>query len=275
MTELIEILTNLESSSSGTGISYYSTRCPRAAQLSKEFPSPSSFNAQVGVVFHKLMELYYGGLLKDVALPIDDMADFEHDPVQEALRLFDGYSKIYSPTEWTVFAVEHKLPAESDAELHGRLLSEAVGVSPFTMRVDMVVDVNADQAKEIEKTRKLELEPGRYIVDHKTTDKKDSKAIYKYKLSHQFPAYQLGWNACFDEHPVKGVIVSQCVRHKNLGPNSFDSFFIGPPNETEVQALRAHLQRKAAYLSTNECNTDACIDWGVCAHYLSGNCQRV
>jgi hypothetical protein len=275
---LIEVLSSLKSSGSGTGISYYSTRCARKARLDKMYEGESSFNARVGVVFHKLMELYYAGTLVDVALPLDDMADYEHDPVQEALRIFAGYTVHHPVDEWEVLHVEMGLPrlaGQGNQLLEDRLALLRIFSVPFTARIDMVVNIDAQHIDDFQKRRRLELPgPGVYLIDHKTTDKRDFNAIVKYDLNLQGVAYPLAFEAVTDIKPI-GTIFSQVVRHKKLVKDSFNSFYVAYPNQDRIEAVTSHIWRKHKYFQTDECNLDACVDWGVCSHYMNGNCNRI
>jgi hypothetical protein len=274
MSELLEVLSSLESSGSGSGVSYYATRCPEQARLDKKFPRPSSFNAGTGTVFHKLMELYYGQQLVNVVLPLDDSPD-PKDPVQEALRLFAGYTNFFPSDEWSVIAVEKLLPVEGDDRMKAAI-EHAMGVSPFTARLDMVVSINPEQAAAMSERRRIDILPGNYIVDHKTKDKKDHLASIKYSRKAQFIAYQTVWNIAFgDIWPVQGLIVNDCVRHKNLTADSFQTYLVPPPSEVQVAGLRKWLQWKELYLKMQVFDWDACDDWGGCQHWVTGNCQRV
>lgn len=237
--------------------------------LDTEHGSGSSFAADTGSVIHKLLELYYGKQLSSVILPVSDMPDPD-DVVQEALRIFSVYTKYYRADEWNVVGVEIALPGDSQA--NRQLMEETIGVSPFTCRIDAVVDITEEQAQAPHFVA-LGVSAGRYIVDHKTTKYADSDAILTYATKVQFAVYQWMYATVFPEVPVKGLIVNRIVRHKNLVDKSFQRFLINPPTDYQKSLVTAHLQEKQRFLATGAPNLDACDDWGGCKHRKTGACR--
>lgn len=280
MSALLPVLTDLPSTSSGTGCSHYMKRCALQVHLDLGAPRESSFKARVGTVFHKLCEYHYSGTLKDIILPLDDMADCNVDPVQEALRVFAAYCQYFPMDEWGVVSTEELFPRAGnahDVETMGNLI-----VDPFTMRLDMVISLNEAQVDAIRDRRGLDLLPGRYILDHKTTDKKDTQASVKYARHPQFTAYPACYNALFPETPVLGTIVNQVIRHKDLHERehngllrSFVAFYVPGPSPKAVQAVAEYFRIKKPYLASKTPDLAACEDWGGCSHFTSGLCSRV
>lgn len=279
-TELLQILSSLESKSSGWGMSYYGTRCPRKARLDREFPSESSFEARVGTIFHKLEELWYTGALANIALPLsDNPEDCKEDPVQEALRCFFNYIKVFPKNEFTTLGCEVLFPRKEE-EIP--LIAEAVGVTPFTGRIDRVVYASEVQAQEASKRRCADIRPGYYLVDTKTTEKRAMDAYLKYELADQFTAYQLVWQKLNPELKLNGMLVNNIIRHQDMtkragdeGWRSFRTFVISPPSEVNADGLRAWLKWKAEDLKTDRCDRSTCSDYGGCIHYKTGNCNRI
>jgi hypothetical protein len=270
--DLLQVLTNLKSTSSGRGNSYYSQRCARKARLDEEFGSgDSSYDAQVGVVFHKLDELYATGALKNYVLPVFDTYN-EDDPVQEALRVFAVYCQRFPADEFETVCAERFMPVDS---AQAKIICETMGVDPYTLRIDRVIKVSQEQADAAFMRRKVGLFPGYYILDTKTASKKDANAALLYELSTQFPSYVMAWNAAYPEMTVNGVLVNRVIRHKKLTEESFQTFLVESPSEMTRTAVKNHLRRKAAYLKTDEPNLDACADWRGCNHYKNGNCNRI
>jgi len=286
---LLEVLSAAGSTGTPAGVSYYTNPCARLVQLNAENaleraekglpPPPSEFEPQVGTVFHKLMELYYTAGLNEVALPIDDLADFGKDPVQEALRLFTAYKTFYPADEWDVVSAERYFPANED---EGWEIGRHVGISPFTGRIDLVVRLTEAHAAKLKERSGLDLNPGLYLVDHKTTGQLDRNASMKWELSIQFTAYQMASQVIWPEDELQGMIVNQPVRHKDLlrkthagFPHSFPRFFVPPPSETRAQAVRNYLREKQVYLATGKTNIDACLRFRPCAHYMTGRCNQL
>lgn len=296
--DLIEILSESILRGTGTphGVSSYKERCPRKARLKREAraartaaieagdmdpgTADGSHASRVGTAFHKLEELHMKGELLNIALPIDDQADCDEDPIQEALRVFHVYRRLFPANEFKTIAIEKYFP-NNDQEKS--LIEVAVGVSPFTLQIDRAVTVDSKQAQEARDRRGLDLVPGGfYLYDTKTHDKKPSDAVLKYELEIQFPSYMMAWNAVNPDMPVLGLIVNDVVRNQKLELRESDgmlkcfrSYLVDYPSGHQQKVVRQYLQRKKAYLATDEVNLDACTDWGICGFYKNGLCDRL
>ncbi len=277
---LVHVLSSTPSKGSGFGMSYYGTRCGRKANLNAlHGGDESGFDAKVGTLFHKLEEMYYSNLLNSTALPIsDDPEAHKTDPVQEALRMFAQYVQIFPKNEFTTLACEYFFP---QTEEHEKLITAAVGITPYTGRIDRVVHVSDQQVPGIRERRGVQLAPGWYLMDTKTKKQKSMDIIYDYELSHQFALYQMVWDALFPDQRMKGMLVNQVIRHQDLTKKedglwrSFKTFLVEPPTEHRKEVERAYLKRKKDKIDRGEVDLDACLDWGVCHHYLNGNCNRL
>lgn len=278
--ELLEVLSKLEGTGTENGISQYEKPCARQYFLDKLYPDngEDKFDANVGTAFHKLMELYYTGQLVNVALPLDDAADYRVDPIQEALRIFGAYTTFFPANEWNVVEMERYFPANQAEQ---KLIMEVLGV-PLTGRIDGVVELDETQATQFEERTGLELSPGLYLVDHKTKKKHDQNHAWKFQLSLQFSAYQIVAEALYPDKQMKGLIVNAPVRNKDLlkltatgKPHNFLRQLVEPPSEMRRVAVRQQLKWKHEYLQSNQCNLDACVRWAPCRHYLTGNCNQV
>jgi hypothetical protein len=276
--DLLTLLSKSESTSSGRGASYYKEDCARRARLDTEFGRSSSFQAQVGTAFHKLAELYYTGVLSSIALPLDDLANFETDFVQEALRVFAGYIQHFPADEWTVIAAERLLPRNDEDREKIRVAVGLEGLPPedyFSQRSDVAVSINEEQAAAFLIRRFLAVETGNWLVDYKTHAQKDAKAGLKYSMEQQFLSNMMGHHAVFPEEQIKGLIVVEPIRHKKLTRESFRTFIVPFPSEVQQESIRKYYRYKAAYLKTDQPNLSACDDWGCCSHYMLGRCNRV
>lgn len=271
---MIQVLSEiLNSTSSGTGNSFYNQACPRRAKLDKEFPElRPAFELQVGLIFHKLQELWRTDLLRAIALPEQEEVNND-DPIAEAQRLFRAYVSYYGdeqgkPKDFITAAVE--APVLDEGEF---------GV-PFTMRTDAVVEATDLGCK----LRGLKLEPGFYLLDYKTTGAKQSDQCIKDDLNTQFKAYIHIWNKNKPECQVKGLIVDRIIRYKRdmmkpdpvTGlPKGLESTLIKAPTEKEVEAIKRYYQWKKEFLQTDYCNLDACSYPRICRHYTQGTCDRI
>ena len=253
--DLLEILSNVRSTGSGTGNSYYMEQCAARHQLDEQFPHEGGFDAQVGVLVHKLLELHYSRKLRDVALPLDDFGDFERDPVQEALRIYASYSKYFPDDEFDVVACELQIPEVQECPdcrggptwngepcvncddvgevltalgvLQQALLGDLV-VRPYTLRPDMVVRFNEAQAAAWLERRKQTVTPGVYMVAHKPHKKAESDVVRAYSMGPQVPIYTRAYNKLCEaglmvvggvaQEPCQGLIINNMVRHMDMTP---------------------------------------------------------
>lgn len=272
---MLTILQETQSSSSGTGVHHYMTRCPRQARLDKQFPTSGGKDARVGTLFHKLAELYYTGQLSSIAIPLSDTAG-EDDALQEAVRLFTAYCQYFRKDEFSLIAAEKLYPETPEqAQVLGDLL-----VSPFTMRIDAIVEYSEEQAVAA-RERGLSVLPGRYLLDFKTAMKTDANAELWYSRDRQFIAYLAAYNALFPHEPAQGLIARRCIRHQDLNQvlpsgrlRSFQDYLIPLPAEVDVTATATFFRQQKEYLATDRVNLAACRDWGGCPHLLSSRCLQ-
>lgn len=226
--DLLEILSNVRSSGSGSGCSHYMNQCAAQVILNKQHERGASFEMQVGTLVHRLLELYYKGKLTDVAIPLDDLANFEADPIQEALRVYSAYSRYYPADEFEVLACELQIPEDTECSACGGIgltmllagpnvtaaclacsgsgreltaqgvlqkafLGEYL-VAPFTFRPDMLVRFNESQASFWNDNRGQTITPGVYLIDHKTHKKAESDVVRSYTMAPQVPIYSRLFN---------------------------------------------------------------------------------
>lgn len=299
MGEIVKIteVLDFESGGSGTGVSYYKTamNCPRRARLQKEKREAGEVKhdydgfaaADKGTVFHRLAEIYHN---KDTETVID-VADAAGQPaLQEGTAMFASYSKHFGVEAWgQVLGCEVSLPGDCEpdcpyAEAENKTACECGRADneqrlrklfqvPFTCRIDMVVLVRESDVAGIKERTGLELEPGIYLLDHKTKDRKDSKMHQKYADEVQFHAYMMAWNACFPEMPCKGLIVNVVINHKKMTKNSHAAVLVDTPTETQQQAVLTFLNNAAVLAKTDMPNILHCHDYSGCP-FLHKECDR-
>ena len=273
MSDIQPVLYIENTGGSGRGIGFYSEAalCGRRANLNAELSDESGEAASTGITFHKLAEMYHrGDSIPGVVLPY---ANFSADAVQEGLRLFGAYRQRYARDFLgEVIDTEILLPEgglEASPTLQEQVLA-AVGVWPFTARIDMAVRRTTQG-----KIGDYVLEPGVYLVDHKTKKRKDPDAETTYRFSPQMLAYQLLWNALRPKEKCSGFIINVVVAHKKLDGDSFQQFFIPPPTEDEVAGFKHWLQDAALKAQLNQANLARCsLGYGLCPHLLTGACTR-
>jgi hypothetical protein len=243
--------------------------CPHRYVLDKQSGGGNE-SAKVGILFHKLAELYYTGRLGSVALAYE--AGPNDPDWLEALRLFSAYRKRYPANEWEVDGCEIPLKAENEIRY---------GVPEFTGRADMCVSVGPEHVERLRRTRQLDLAPGRYLIDHKVKGQRSETISIEYEL--QFNAYMM----LLEEmgKPVLGTIANVIIRHKEMDMTrgkpdpgkSFMSLFTPPPTDAKRQYVKSSLAKALAMRDTfgTDKNPRDCFSYmKICPHLESGICDR-
>jgi len=254
------------------GLSYWLSflGCRRKKNLEEGFYDPTKSAANVGTLFHKMLELYYSGDLKNVALEYQEGPE---DPDwQETLRLFEEYRSRFPAGEFgKVIGCEYTIEAEKE---------EIFGIPKLTGRIDMVVRITEDAIKTLQKSRPGmgELEPGVYLLDTKTKGKKSAHLPLMMESSLQFTAYQMIWNHLNPTTPCKGMIANVVIRHKRLVDSSFMSILVGPPTDVQKEVVKSTLalcKKIKTEIGEDFVNTTQCFQFGVCPFLENGMCMRV
>lgn len=286
MSDALPILQSFKSTSSGTGVSYYTTaaRCPKKAALDKQFSelrnaAEDTSAADAGTIFHALMAIWYEKQ-QHALVELDDMN--MSGPADYAKFLFENYTKHFKPDEWgKVLGAEMQYPRN---DFDKALMEDSIGVSPFTMRLDLVVKMTEADVEKVETARPgLVLNgPGVYIVDHKTSGQKDTNDAIKYIHETQGNAYQMAYNAVHPLAQCKGFIYNKIIGHKKMErfdakgvTHSFQTFFCPPPNEIKQQAVRNFMKFASEQAKTKVANHTACFDFHKpCGYLMNGLCDR-
>lgn len=283
MNSLQLVLPLPRSGSSGAGISYYTQiiRCPRKVVLDRELKEPddrADGAAAVGTMVHQLDELYYGGRSDNpLVIPISDVN--WGNSIEEAKRCWGAYIKRFPGRDWwgEVLAVEEQHPAEpfEGIAVEADLIAAAVGIDPFTIRIDRVIRVTEESAARIALNTELgALKPGVYLYDRKTKGKADGDAALMHAHSLQFYAYMLVYNAINQHEPCLGLIVDEIVTTKEP---KFRQFLVTPPDEQQQQVVRSMLKNAKALEKSDAALGVAfgCKEYNrFCPHLLSGACTR-
>lgn len=263
---LLNTITN--QGGSGRGISFYklAVACSRKMHLEKalaDVTPPSSYAAQVGTLFHALMELYYWPpARKNVALEIDTYN--LDDAFSEALRLFEAYTERFPPDELGEI-VGTEIPIETEF---------TPGVL-FTGRIDLICRLDAAAAARLEETREISVQPGLYLVDHKTKGAVSRTLQFEYQNDLQMDAYQMAWNVLHPEDPCVGMLTNCVFRYKKLDARAFTTIVCAIPDEDRQQQIKEWLAYADEKSKENVPNLAACMGpYGPCAHLVSGLCSR-
>lgn len=282
------ILQTIKSGGSGTGLSMYKKwlDCPEKAYLDEQavaegWERPTAFALDVGIITHAFLELYYSR--KDA--PFDassvefvndsgDGFDIEEKARITAEKLFRAYRVLFPVDELgEVVAVEKLLPepiedvGESNHSAQKAKIEEAVGISPYTMKTDLVVKLSTRDCAKIKITRNIDVSPGTYLVDHKTDGRHDANIIDKYLLEPQFTAYFLAWRAAYPRVKLNGVLIN--ILFKTATPD-FLTLVVPPPDDGAIRRLHTMLSN-AAFMMTNAPrmkNITRCMNYGRVCHWM-------
>lgn len=244
--------------------------CGRKMRLDKEqqFDTGTDGGTEetsIGSLLHEMLAAHYMG--HD---PLTMELGGNHDLVvnMEATRLYKGYLEYYPRDEFSDVAfVEYKIEkGDSDVE-------RAVGISPFSGIIDLGINLSAQDCATLEQTSRLELEPGFYLADHKTSKTGGGRLIDMQSNNLQFTAYMLAFAAKYPDVPLKGFIANLVVKTKTP---QYHRLFIPPPSHIEISALRnmwaeVELRRRT---NIDFANAKACFLYRTCDHFLAGRCLR-
>ena len=279
----------LHNGGSGNGISRYLglNGCIRRMTLGAawaadhegdEADSDAGGAASIGTYFHALMESFYND--KEAAVPFETLNT--NPALTEALRIYSYYRRRYFAGEFgRIVGCELDCPGE-DPEVAGRIKDFYEG-EELTARFDMVVELDAD-ACDYQLTRnKMALEPGIYVVDHKTKKYDEEGLAEKGRRRAQFYHYQMMWNLAHPDTPCLGLIANYVFRYqpaKKTGEIDMDKqfrrFFVPPPDAREQASVKSVIRDGARNLRERGdmwANTLHCDDWFRKCPFLS-TCTR-
>ena len=227
----------LNQGGSGTGISYYSpyVSCPQQAHFIKAQGGLKGYALDVGNFLHQLLEHYYTGGM--------NLEAYRHSPVfaqadkstvaayMEAENLFRRYRLKFEPDEFGT-DIEVELPIKDNPDV-----DKAVGISPFTCKIDMVLRISEEQAGKVNKARNLDISPGTWLLDHKTAGYLTDALLKSFDYSYQFAAYQVAYKASTGIEP-NGMLVNIIVKGKNP---RFLTHIVPYPSREQIRQLHYFL----------------------------------
>ncbi len=269
---------------SAHGLHHYMgwAQCPRKAVLDAEAAEAKVANSatnsatNVGSIAHAYLEHYYGPTHGESSHALQFSGHVAGDPdVSEAERLFRAYRKKFPRDELgLVLGVEVELPGELPAK--ERILN-SIGIYPFTCKIDLVTEIDAKQAAHLKTTRDSDIEPGIYVIDHKTAGRRMKNEPEKW-MHHklQMKTIQLMWNACNPDRPCKGALVNLIYRRKEVG---FETVVVPPVDSLAARQVQVFFSGIAELQRTlyDWPNFLACYSsYGtVCRYYETAQCRRL
>lgn len=270
--------------------------CPRKARLDAEkkkewresgapFTLENSYY-HIGVLFHAYQDLFVTGQihspkdLDDVEFVTDDrdrQVIIDYEANVEAKRLTAAWMTTYPHNLFgTALQTEFKLP-------HDQRVLDVVGRERFSGRIDLATKLDKKGAVRLANIteqfamHRLELDPGIYVIDWKTSSSAYGSLGDEYGNSFQIVGYMAAWNALFPKQQVTGALVVVAVKTKTP---KFIFIRRGPPTPHELEALRTRHATERIFRAhpvlNNWANTGKCFPFLLkpCAHWISGACKR-
>jgi hypothetical protein len=121
---------------------------------------------------------------------------------------------------------------------------------PFVGTLDLVVDVDDEAALTLEAERGITIEPGLWLVDHKTKIKKPQGLVVQYLGDPQFTGYQRLWRDFRPSAapPLKGTLVNVIFRYKDDRPEGFLTLVVPAPDRAAEKVWLSVVKEGAARL---------------------------
>ena len=268
------VLQTINSSGSGFGVSYWSRwmGCPAKAHYAEtsNIKGKPKKALVLGSVAHGLLELYYKLAMKSVnrALALNttavsfvddagDPADVKEDARLEGERIFRAYRLTYPPDEFgTILAVERLY----------KDVGKAVICKPFSFKPDMELNLSKAEAKSLFKSRRIKVDKGYWLVDHKT-DGGFPWSDQAFMDAVQFAAYCMEWQEFFPDRELNGLLVNVLPKTKNP---EFRTLVYPYPSKKKQEIAKNFLaqaqeRRAGAYASgVAKANIAHCYTYGPC-----------
>lgn len=239
--------------------------CGRMAALKQEargMAQSSSGNLLVGTYAHNLLAFWFqGGEIPDS--DIRDSLDIESPEIDP----FDH------PGEWhKALALVEDFTSQNTRNVFGNVIAAEmqfrtyIAGAPFTGQIDLLT-----QVEEPSRISGYDVEPGHYIVDHKTAAAMNGDLIDRYLNDLQFTGYWLGLSQT-QNIQAQGTFVNVMVKTRIP---QYRVILVPPPSETEIRALE-NLICRAKNIDQDDTNPAACEGpYGkLCAFLLNGKCDR-
>ena len=154
--------------------------------------------------------------------------------------MFRAWKKAYVNGFWGVtVSREERFPRNDDEK---KMLTNALGIDKFTMRLDWKTFISPECAVNINKRFKhLDIEPGLWIHDYKTAGKRENNPVELYNNSSQGFVYPTVYNILHPEEPCKGAIYHRVVNNKET---AFQ--------HVAVKATQRNKERSGSFLRNGE-----------------------
>lgn len=296
MSTLLDIFTTVQSAPHGgstNGMSKWgkAATCGRLSRLSEQQKEAREANGKgdlnpldVGTYYHALHEVGSRGQLDSEIWDCSDEM-LANDEWMEAVRLYRAYVRDWESTaaRWGAIhlGAEVKIPATPKGEA---MALECFG-EPVTGRMDALIEVtNPDIA---EKNTGLKLQPGVYILDHKTAASRKDNYAWEFGYSLQAASYLQIYNMENPERPALGFIFDQIFKHADISKvtkykkdgsilrePSYQAYLTEARPE-DVQVIQALVRIGRRNYDEDLANPNQCFKgWKPCYYFTAGYCKR-
>jgi hypothetical protein len=226
------------------------------------------------------MELHFNQALKnEVVVQFSNAVTAEgivnEQARAEGERCFTAFRDKYPDPEIFGKVLATEFDIKSTAEV-----ADAVGICPFTARVDLVTELSKSSSSALHGMFSVDgavgyLKEGVWLIDHKFYGRRAANMLDKSLNSLQFTAYMLAYHAFTGVKP-RGMLQNTVFTTKYP---DFRLTVVPYPSEDKIKALQnVFLQvkrimdnaRNAAIPTDNNC-----FGWGsVCKWLITGECRR-
>lgn len=283
------------------GVHFYSDllRCPKLVSGIKGPEDEIQADGfGIGTLCHAYMHMYYTGVYDDDPsnpepgdIPFvnvtGELMDIDPKANAEALRLTDW---VRGDGHWREFG--HVIQAEKrhgiwidssgdpqpDSDTHQRVRDALFGFGyPFGWTEDLIVEVDDKAADGLRLIHGIDVEPGRWIVDHKFERAHTKTIIPQYENSLQFAIYSMAAKAYHGWDNLRGVLAHVVFKKKTperlVIPVSYPDSTMRACVETFVRNVHQEMERvqeRGWYPRAG----NHCFFPFVCRLFESGECLR-
>lgn len=288
---------SLRGGGSPFGFGYYDgiLWCPRKAHLNRLYGKEEGYNKALdtGTIYHAFQERYRmkrsNPHFNASRVKLGGSAAKNEEARVIAERVFNAYRVNFPPDLLgTVVTQEEIIPAvrwnkKGIAHVTGpraEAISRAVGAHPlpFTAKPDLVIHLNAKQAKRLSKMRRCKVTPGYWLVDFKTAGVLSAGLLKHYNASLQFKGYPIVWDTMYPKKKLQGVLLDIATKAK---APTFLLHRIDMPNKTtDVKILTSYFDAVRWVIDNipNQTMPHRCSNYRgeICTHApeRSGKCTR-
>lgn len=253
MSALYTLLQSVRSTSSGSGGSYWANAasCGMKGRLNDEFPTEEDEDAydptetptgrkkvngrRCGTFFHALQMFWRIGRIDGNAVVSVEHQDYDFEV---AVRSFTQYRDFFLGNihnRGRVIEAEVKYPANEEQE---RRLREALGDLRWSIRPDLVTEIDPVAQEAILRQSGCFAPTGRWLVDYKLCKDVAAGTVDYNTTCFQARSYAISYNICNPETPVLGTLYDMTARVVNFVGTKHNVIVPVPVREDDLMVVR-------------------------------------